>query len=111
MASSSRNRTELLSENGTEKISISSKRLAKDCPKARKGLPKRLQRINGTLARSLHSSVILQGLEYEKYRVYLSKNENAYILSTNLIASNDKQDSLQNCDLPDTGGKQNKDCN
>ena len=85
-----------------EKSRFSSKRLAKDCPNARKALPKRSQRINDTLARSLHSSVILQGLEYEKYRVYLSKNEYAYILSTNLIASNDKQDSVQNRDLPDT---------
>ena len=67
---------------------------SKDCPNARKGLPKRSQRINDTLACSLHFSVILQGLEDERYR--------AYLLSTNLIAINNKQDSVQNRDLPDT---------
>ena len=36
----------------------------------------------------------LQGLEDERYR--------AYLLSTNLIAINNKQDSVQNHDLPDT---------
>ena len=68
-----------------------SKRLAKDCPNTRKGLPERSQRINDTFARSLYFSAILQGLEDERCRVYLSQNEKVYILSINLIAIIDEQ--------------------
>ena len=66
---------------------------------ARKGLPKRSQRINDTLARSLHFSVILQGLEGERYRINLSNNENVYIFPTSLTTINDKQDLVQNRDF------------
>ena len=58
-------------------------------------------RINDTLARSLHFSIILQGLEGERYRVYLLKNENVYIFPTGLTTINDKQDLVQNRDLLD----------